>query len=146
MTSRAWLIDLLESIGDDIALTAHLEEKLRGTDDEKERLELEQMISKALTLRREKMNLLLENGESPNPLAWCDVKHALGGYVRMVEVYEANQNPRTLGLMRDSADVFAMALSRFLGMEFEVCARCLADRLLVKQIENDNKNGDLENE
>ena len=64
----------------------------------------------------------------------------------MVEVYEANQNPRTLGLMRDSADVFAMALSRFLGMEFEVCARCLADRLLVKQIENDNKNGDLENE
>ena len=37
--------------------------------------------------------------------------------------------------MKKSSDVLAMSMSLFLGMEFEECARCLADKLLVEQYE-----------
>lgn len=134
MTSRGYLWDMVQSIADDIALASHLKEQIDKTEDEQERKELRQIRSSVLELRREKMTFLMEEIDMPNPDYWCDVKHALGSWERAVEVDESQDNERTAELAKKSADIFAMCLSKFLGMEFEKCAACLADRLLVQQL------------
>lgn len=137
MSSRGYLVDLIESIGEKICLTSHLEEKIRATEDQNEKENLEKVLEKVIWLRRKQMNLLLENGENPNPTYWCQFKHALGSFMRDVEVYEATGSEESFELMKISSDILAMNTSLFLGMEFEVCARCLADKLLVKQVEKE---------
>lgn len=132
MSSRAWLVDLIHSIGEKTALTDHLEEKLHLEDSE----HLEKIIDNILDLRRSQMNLLLEQAEKPNPLFWCDFKHAVKSWVHDTEVYEANLTPKTKEQMIKSADNLASITSLFLGMEFETCARCLNDKMLVKQIKS----------
>ena len=134
MTSRSYLWDLVESIGEDITLTSHLEEKLRASEDKEEIENLKQMLSKVLTLRREKMSVLLEQGENPNPMYHCVAKHAIGSFWRQMEVWEATQNEEDLERLKKNGEILAMALSLYLGLEFQTCERCLGDLLLVKQL------------
>lgn len=136
MSSRAWVVDLIHSIGEKTALVDHLEEKLDTDKPE----HLQELISEVLNLRREQMSLLLENGEKPDPTYWCDFKHAVKSYTHDAEVYEANLNERTRQNMIASSRILAGATSLFLGMEFETCARCLYDQMLVKQVEDKENN------
>lgn len=138
MTSRGYLTDLIESIGEDIALTSHIEESLRASDDEEEINNLKTILEATLTLRRQKMARLLSLGENGNPLKWCAFKHSLGGFVRATEVYEATHSEEDFEIMKNSANLLAMNTSLFLGMEFETCARCLADSMLTKQLSNES--------
>lgn len=132
MSSRAYLVDLIHSIGEKTALADHLEEKLGTEDDEI----IEKMLPQVLNLRREQMNLLLENAERPNPEYWCTFKHCVKAWTLDTEVYEANPTDETKAQMVKSSEILAMATSLFLGMDFETCARCLYDKMLVSQIEN----------
>ncbi len=129
MSSRAYLVDLIHSIGEKTALVDHLEEKLP------EHPELKQVIENVLVLRREQMNQLLSLGEKPNPEYWCAFKHAVKAWTMDCEVYEATLNEESLNNMVKSSNVLAEMITLFLGMEFENCARCLYDKLLVKQLE-----------
>lgn len=129
MSSRAYIVDLIHSIGEKTALVDHLEEKT----DSKEALSLAKKVS---DLRREQMNQLLALGEKPNPEYWCAFKHSIKAWVMDCEVYEATESEESLKNMIESSNILASVISLFLGMEFEDCARCLYDRLLVKQIEN----------
>lgn len=129
MSSRAYLVDLIHSIGEKTALVDHLEEKLP------EHPELKQVIENVLVLRREQMNQLLSLGEKPNPEYWCAFKHAVKAWTMDCEVYEATLNEESLNNMVKSSNILAEMTSLFLGMEFETCARCLYDKLLVKQLE-----------
>lgn len=135
MSSRGYLTDMIESIAEKVALASHIEEKIRGSEDETEVENLKNMLERVLKLRREQMSRLLEKAENPNPMFWCQFKHALGAFMRDCEVYEATNEDIDLEIAKQSADILAMNISLFLGMEFETCARCLADRLLVKQVE-----------
>lgn len=137
MTSRGYLQDLLESIGEDIALTSHLEEKLRASEDELEIENLKLMLGEVLSLRREKMSYLLESGENPNPMYHCVAKHAIGSFWRQMEVWEATQNPDDLERLKKNGKILAMALSLYLGLEFKTCERCLNDIFLTKQVEGE---------
>ena len=137
MSSRGYLTDMIESIGEKIALTSHIEEKIRSTDDEQEKKNLEKVICQVTDLRREQMNQLLMEAENPNPTYWCQFKHSVGSFIRDVELYVATKSDESFNIMKKSADILAMNTSLFLGMEFEVCARCLADKLLVKQVEKE---------
>ena len=132
-TSRAWLVDLIRAIGEKTAQVDHLEEKL-FSDKDYDKEGLKQLIEKLLGLRRRQMDLLLRNGEHPNPDFWCDFKHAVKSFTHDVEVYEANLTDETYELMEMSADVLAGTISLFLGMEFATCARCLNDMLLMRQL------------
>lgn len=134
MTSRSYLWDLIESIGEDIALTSHLEEKLRASEDQAEIDNLKLMLERTLTLRREKMSALLEQGENPNPMYHCVAKHALGSFWRQMEVWEATLSEEDLTRLKENGKILAMALSLYLGLEFQTCERCLGDLLLVKQL------------
>lgn len=138
MSSRGYLTDMIESIGEKIALASHIEEKIRATDNEQEKKNLEKVLWQVLDLRRQQMSQLLSEAENPNPTYWCQFKHSVGSFMRDVELYEATKSDESFNIMKKSADILAMNTSLFLGMEFEVCARCLADKLLVKQVEKEH--------
>lgn len=130
MSSRAYLVDLIRSIGEKTALTDHLEEKMINEPSD----ELKALIERVISLRRRQMDTLLSRAENPNPLFWCDFKHAVKAFTNDTEIYEAEPNEETFQQMKDSADILAGVTSLFLGMEFETCARCFYDKILVKQI------------
>ena len=129
MSSRAYLVDLIHSIGEKTALEDHLMEKLP------DHPELKDIIKKVADLRRSQMNQLLASGEKPNPDWWCAFKHAVKAWTLDCEVYEATLDKESYDNMINSSEVLAEMTSLFLGMEFETCARCLYDKLLVKQLE-----------
>lgn len=132
MTSRGYLWDLIESIGEDIALTSHIEEKLLASEDKEESQNLRQMLEKVLESRRGKMSELLSRGDNPNPMCHCLTKHAIGAYWRQMEVWEATQDQEDLLKLRGDGEILAMALSLYLGLEFQTCQRCLEELLLLK--------------
>lgn len=129
MSSRAYLVDLIHSIGEKTALEDHLIEKLP------DHPELKELIKKVANLRRSQMNQLLASGEKPNPDWWCAFKHAVKAWTLDCEVYEATLDKESYDNMVKSSNHLAEMTSLFLGMEFETCARCLYDKLLVKQLE-----------
>ena len=129
MSSRAYLVDLIHSIGEKTALEDHLIEKLP------DHPELRELIKKVADLRRSQMNQLLASGEKPNPDWWCAFKHAVKAWTLDCEVYEATLDKESYDNMVKSSNHLAEMTSLFLGMEFETCARCLYDKLLVKQLE-----------
>ena len=148
MSSRGYEVDLIESICENIALAGHLEEISKDEDES-----AKEILKKTLTLRREQMSRLLEMADVPNPKYHCAVKHALGAWWRQQEVYEATLDDEDYRLAQELGDLSAMCLSKYLGMEFEVCQRCLFDRMLVKQVEKErsdilkiNNEGDEKND
>ena len=128
--NRAWLVDLIHSIGEKLALCDHLAEKL---DDTKSK----ELYLRALEARRSEMQLLVDNSPNPNLEYWCAFKHAVKSYVLAMEVYDAEQNDQTLSVALNSADILAGITSLFLGYEFKVCSRCLLDNMLA----NNKKKG-----
>lgn len=129
MSSRAYLVDLIRSIGEKTALTDHLEEKLLSNPSE----DLKALIEKITALRRKQMNTLISQAENPDPMFWCDFKHAVKAFTNDVEVYEATYTDEAFEQMKLSSEILAGVTSLFLGMEFKTCARCLYDKLLVEE-------------
>lgn len=134
MSSRGYLVDLIESIGEKTALASHIREKIQAGKDVKNNRKI---LEKVLALRREEMSFLMSEVEKPNPDYWCDFKHAVKSWAQDCEVYEATMTEKTEQLMIKSSEILAMEISSILGMEFEVCARCVFDRLLVEQVEKE---------
>ena len=125
MTARAYVVDLMQSIGEKAALTSHLEEHLIDG------MDVSKILAEVLSLRRKQMKDLMQLAEKPNPKYWCDFKHAVKAFTLDTEVYEAEQNETNLENMKRSADILAGVTSLFLGLEFASCARCLYDQLLI---------------
>lgn len=123
MTNRAYIQDLIHSIGEKLALADHLEEKL----DEENIAELYKSVVEE---RRREMNLLVSLAPNPNTEYWCAFKHALKSWVLAVEVYDSLPNEENLNVVKYSEDILAGITALFLGLEFKPCARCLNDMLL----------------
>ena len=137
MTSNSWLVDLIDAIGEKTALVDHLEKKLLSGKYDSQALKT--LIADTLDLRRSQMDLLLRNGENPNPDYWCDFKHAVKAHTKDAEVYEATLDEESFESMIKSANVLAGVTSLFLGMEFATCAACLWDKMLVNQLLNNKE-------
>lgn len=136
MTSRAYVVDLMQSIGEKTALASHLEESLIDG------LDVGQLLQQTLQLRREQMESLMKIADSPNPKYWCHFKHAIKSFTLDSEVYEAEQSVENLENLKKSADLLASVTSLFLGMEFASCARCLYDQMLINEkINKETANG-----
>lgn len=132
MSSRGYLVDMIDSIGEKTALASHVREKiLSGIDVENNKV----MLKKVLEVRRKQMSRLLDEAEKANPHYWCDFKHSVKSWTQDAEVYEATLSEKDLEILNSSSEILAMGISNFLGMEFETCASCVFDRLLVKQYE-----------
>lgn len=125
MTSRGWLVDLIHSIGEKLALCDHLAEKL---DDENAR----QLYELTLEERRREMQLLVDSVDNPNLEYWCGFKHALKSWVLAMEIYDSSSTQENLNVAKYSGDILAGVTALFLGLEFKTCARCLNDQMLEK--------------
>ncbi len=139
MSSRGYETDLISSICDGIALTDHLEELLKEELDE----ETKQILEKNLYLRRKQMSRLLELADSPNPKFHCCVKHCLGAWFKQQEVWEATLDEKDYELAKELGDLCAMCLSKYLGLEFETCQRCLYEKILLKEYEQKHASGTI---
>lgn len=136
MSSRAWILDLTRVMVQNEAIADHNKELIEDENlDGGLKDKIRELDKQVVSLRREEQSYLLEQGENPNPLIWCLVKHSSDAYGHSVEVYEANPCEKTEHLMKMQSNIFAGYLSIFLGVKFQTCARCLADQLLVKQAE-----------
>lgn len=129
MSSRAWVVDEIHSIGEKTSLCDHLEELI---DDYPE---VEEVLQSVLNLRRKQMQHIADQNENSNPKFWCAFKHAVKAFTLDSEVYEATLDDVAKQNMIESGDVLASLISLFLGMDFETCARCVYDRLLLKQVQ-----------
>ena len=129
MSSRAWVVDEIHSIGEKTALCDHLEELI---DDYPE---VREVLQSVLNLRRKQMQHIADQNENSNPKFWCAFKHAVKAFTLDSEVYEATLDDASKQNMIESGDVLASLISLFLGMDFETCARCVYDRLLLKQVQ-----------
>lgn len=132
MSSRAWVVDEIHSIGEKTALCDHLEELID------EYPEAGEVLQNVLNLRRKQMQHIAEQNENSNPKFWCAFKHAVKSFTLDSEVYEATLDDTAKQNMIESGDVLASLISLFLGMDFETCARCVYDRLLLKQVQEGN--------
>lgn len=135
MTSRAWLLDLIHKIGEELALCDHLAEKLEDENSKK-------LYCATLASRRKDMLLLTESVKDPNLEYWCEFKHAVKAYTLAVECYDAEQNEKTYEQVENTADILAGVITLFLGLEFKPCARCLNDKLLANynEVKENKKN------
>lgn len=128
MTDRAYILDLIHSIGEKLALADHLAEKL---DDEN----IKELYAKVVEERRAEMKLLVSLAPNPNTEYWCAFKHALKSWVLAMEVYDTLPSEENLNVAQYSEDILAGVISLFLGVEFKPCARCLNDLLLSQHNE-----------
>ena len=133
MSSRAWMVDEIHSIGEKTALCDHLEEVID------EFPEAQEVLQGLLKLRRKQMQHLADQTENSNPKFWCAFKHAVKAFTLDSEVYEAVMDEETKQNMIESGDILASLISLFLGMDFETCARCVYDRLLLNQVQEGNR-------
>lgn len=132
MSSRAWVVDEIHSIGEKTALCDHLEELIDDYPD------VGEVLQNVLNLRRKQMQHIADQNENSNPKFWCAFKHAVKAFTLDSEVYEATLDDVAKQNMIESGDVLASLISLFLGMDFETCARCVYDRLLLKQVQEGN--------
>lgn len=140
MSSRAWVVDEIHSIGEKTALCDHLEELI---DDYPE---VGEVLQNILNLRRRQMQHIADQNENSNPKFWCAFKHAAKSFTLDAEVYEATLDDASKQNMIESGDILASLISLFLGMDFETCSRCVYDRLLLKQVQEGNHESRRENE
>lgn len=133
MSSRAWMVDEIHSVGEKTALADHLEEVID------EFPEAQDVLQRLLKLRRKQMQHLADQTENSNPKFWCAFKHAVKAFTLDSEVYEAVMDEETKQNMIESGDILASLISLFLGMDFETCARCVYDRLLLNQVQEGNR-------
>lgn len=126
MSSRAWLVDLIHSIGEKLALCDHLAEKF---DDKTAR----QLYFEILEERRREMQVLVDSVDNPNLEYWCAFKHALKSWVLAVEVYDSAPTTKNYNVVKRSSDILAGVTSLFLGLDFKLCERCLYEQLLTKE-------------
>lgn len=127
------MVDEIHSIGEKTALCDHLEELI---DDYPE---VGEVLQNVLNLRRKQMQHIADQNENSNPKFWCAFKHAVKAFTLDSEVYEAVMDEETKQNMIESGDILASLISLFLGMDFETCARCVYDRLLLNQVQEGNR-------
>jgi len=136
ITSRGWVMDLMQSIANDLATVNHLKERLYSTmrdvapDDpfeKRDREYIEKTIQCITDTRRKKMKLLEDQFLEFDDKMHCAVKHQLESLMEMMEVYDAY--PESVDLLQESWENWASVISFAFGVELTDCARCLLDQL-----------------
>lgn len=137
-SSRQFLMDLLESIIDDLALTSHAKENISYLARQNEDIDFWQDIHDlALENRRYKMNLLFSYSDDYDADMWCAFKHAADSYGKSIEVWQAEDNNKTFESMLASERILMKIFSKAMGFKLEVCGRCLSEQIKYKE-ENGN--------
>lgn len=142
-SSRLRVMDCVELIANQIAISSHLQELinenkstylLEPTDELLTKVgELERLNNAAIAIRRSAMETLLISFEDSDKNMRCLAKHAIAAWEYALECSQAN--PTSVAMEQLQLDAYYQMLqtiSMFLGVEPQVCGRCLQDMLTEK--------------
>lgn len=145
-TSRLRVLDAVELIANQIAISSHCQElinefmsdyDLEPTEELKQKIiDQQSILSQSITMRRMVMENLLETFESSDKNLRCTFKHAVASYMFATECAHAMTAICREDIQQRAYLQMIQILSMFLGIEPQLCGRCLQDILLGKQIEN----------
>lgn len=130
-TSRHWVLDAVELIGQLQALNSHYEEYINSmilneSTEDAVKFATEQ-IKINDNIRRDTMNMIAGAGKQHR---WCTTKHAIFAYTLACELNSANEDFEFI--KKSLSKQMYSSLSLFLWYDIETCGRCLNDSLLSK--------------
>jgi tRNA(Glu) U13 pseudouridine synthase TruD len=141
--NRLRVLDAVELIANQIAIGSHCQElineymsdyELEQTEELKQKITNQQsLLSQSITMRRMVMENLLEIFESSDKELRCTFKHAVASYMFATECAQAATSICRGDIQRRAYLQMVQVLSMFLGVEVQVCGRCLQDILSGKQ-------------
>lgn len=145
-TSRLRVLDAVELIANQIAIGSHCQElineymtdyELEPTEELKQKIINQQNIfAQALSLRRSIMENILQIFEWSDKNQRCLFKHAVASYMFATECKDAATSICREDIQQKAYYQMLQVLSMFLGVEPQLCGRCLQDILFAKQSEN----------
>lgn len=152
LDKRPWLMDYLMEIGQDMAIINHCCEKLQYLKKDLENAENEDAIDiiakkqdhfyqvkeKAYDSYNLKMTEIFDIIPNSNKDCRCLLKHACFKVTLAMEGLDARPTNPVVQTNLDLAfDLFAMAVSLAIGIDFHDCVRCIYDG--VKEVSEKNK-------
>lgn len=143
-TSRLRVLDAVELIANQIAISSHCQElinelmsdyELEPTEELSTKIKNQQSIlAQSIGLRRMVMDNLLVSFESSDKELRCTFKHAVASYMYATECsHVSGQNIWRETIQQRAYLQMIQVLSMFLGIEPQLCGRCLQDILSDKQ-------------
>lgn len=150
-TSRHWLIDAIEMLGNDIAQVSHLQELLNinglwdyNLSEEKE-WDIRDIMHEYIDRRRVVMNEIRRQfADNWDEKLRCSLKHSIASYMYSTEMYYAEPQNEVLKKVQEwSYHNMIEILSLFLWEEVVSCGRCLADNVTKNvQLQKEQKETD----
>lgn len=140
-TSRHWILDAIECIKNCEAIVSHCNEIMDSIYDNVSKndkayddyMNLNRMKEIATKVRRKTMRKIYESFDKADHQYWCILKHAIAAKWFMDEVVAADNDDDKPSLRsnepHDLYELMSLAISSFIWVEPQVCARCMADDL-----------------
>lgn len=149
-TSRHWILDAIECIKNCEAIVSHCNEIMDSIYDNvikndkayDDYMNLNRMKEIATKVRRKTMRKIYESFDNADRQYWCILKHAIAAKWFMDEVVAADNDDSPSLRSNEPHDLYelmSLAISSFIWVEPQVCARCMADDL-----EEDDTNNHLD--
>ena len=145
-TSRLRVLDAVELIANQIAIGSHCQElineyitdyELEPSEELKQKIiNQENILAQSISMRRMVMENLLEIFESSDKNMRCTFKHAVASYMFATECVQAATSICRSDVQQKAYLQMIQVLSMFLGVEPQLCGRCLQDILSGKQCKN----------
>ena len=145
-TSRHWILDAIECIKNCEAIVSHCNEIMDSIYDNVSKndkayndyMNLNSMKEIATKVRRKTMRKIFESFDKADHQYWCILKHAVAAKWFMDEVVAADNDDDKPSLWstepNDLYKLMSLAISSFIWVEPQVCARCMADDLEEEKI------------
>ena len=140
-TSRHWILDAIECIKNCEAIVSHCNEIMDSIYDNVSKndkayddyMNLNRMKEIATKVRRKTMRKIFESFDNADHQYRCILKHAVAAKWFMDEVVAADNDDDSPSLRstepHDLYELMSLAISSFIWVEPQVCARCMADDL-----------------
>lgn len=136
-TSRHWILDAIECIKNCEAIVSHCNEIMDSIYDNVSKndkayddyMNLNRMKEIATKVRRKTMRKIYESFDKADHQMWCIVKHSVAAKWFMDEVVAADQDWPRSNEPHDLYELMSLAISSFIWVKPQVCARCMADDL-----------------
>lgn len=128
---RSRILDSVEALSNLVALNSHLREL--QTEDKTE--ELKVLYDAVLKERRELQTIVENLIDKSEGHYHCAFKHAIWYYMYANELEDAD--PAFKGFSERAVVLLNFVLSKMTGQEITLCSRCLADKILKDNKEQD---------
>ena len=139
-TSRHWILDAIECIKNCEAIVSHCNEIMDSIYDNVSKndkayddyMNLNRMKEIATKVRRKTMRKIFESFDNADHQYRCILKHAIAAKWFMDEVVAADDDEHPSLRSNEPHDLYelmSLAISSFIWVEPQVCARCMADDL-----------------